>query len=37
LSNPCGRAERAKGVVSLFKGTLILGTALFVMGQIDYK
>jgi cation diffusion facilitator family transporter len=32
-----GRSERAKGMVSLFKGTLILGMALFVMGQIGYK
>jgi Co/Zn/Cd efflux system component len=31
------RSERAKGMVSLFKGTLILGAALFVMGQIGYK
>ena len=32
-----GRSTRAKGLVSMFKGTLILGAALFVMGQIGYK
>lgn len=32
-----GRSERAKGMVSMFKGTLILGAALFVIGQIGYK
>jgi len=32
-----GRSERAKGLVSMFKGALILGAALFVMGQIGYK
>ena len=32
-----GRSDRAKGMVSLFKGTLILGAALFVIGQIIYK
>ena len=32
-----GRSERAKGLVSMFKGTLILAAALFVMGQIGYK
>ena len=31
------RGERAKGMVSLFKGALILGAALFVIGQIAYK
>lgn len=32
-----GRSDRAKGMVSIFKGTLILGAALFVVGQIVYK
>lgn len=32
-----GRGARAKGVVSIFKGTLILGAALFVIAQIGYK
>lgn len=32
-----GRSERAKGRVAMFKGALILGAALFVMGQIGYK
>lgn len=32
-----GRSERAKGLVSMFKGMLILGAALFVIGQIGYK
>jgi Co/Zn/Cd efflux system component len=32
-----GRSERAKGMVSLFKGALILAAALFVVGQIGYK
>ena len=32
-----GRSERAKGLVSMFKGMLILGAALFVVGQIGYK
>lgn len=32
-----GRSERTKGMVSLFKGALILGAALFVIGQIAYK
>lgn len=32
-----GRSERAKGMVSMFKGTLILAAALFVIGQIGYK
>lgn len=31
------RTDRAKGMVSLFKGALILGAALFVVGQIAYK
>ena len=32
-----GRSERAKGWVAMFKGCLILGAALFVIGQIVYK
>lgn len=32
-----GRGARAKGMVSIFKGILILGAALFVIGQIGYK
>jgi Co/Zn/Cd efflux system component len=32
-----GRGDRAKGMVSMFKGALILGAALFVIGQIIYK
>lgn len=32
-----GRSERAKGMVAMFKGMLILGAALFVIGQIGYK
>lgn len=32
-----GRSERAKGLVSMFKGTLILAAALFVIGQVGYK
>ena len=32
-----GRGERTKGWVALFKGLLILGAALFVIGQIGYK
>jgi Co/Zn/Cd efflux system component len=32
-----GRGERAKGMVSLFKGVLILGAALFVVAQIGYR
>lgn len=32
-----GRSDRTKGLVALFKGTLILGAALFVIGQIGYK
>jgi len=32
-----GRSARAKGIVSIFKGTLILGAALFVIAQIGYK
>lgn len=32
-----GRSERAKGLVAMFKGTLILGAALLVIGQIGYK
>jgi Co/Zn/Cd efflux system component len=32
-----GRSDRAKGMVSMFKGVLILGAALFVVGQIAYK
>src|SRR5438094_5113694 len=32
-----GRSERTKGMVSMFKGTLILAAALFVMGQITYR
>lgn len=32
-----GRTDRAKGMVSLFKGALILGAAIFVIGQICYK
>jgi len=32
-----GRGARAKGVVSLFKGVLILGAALFVLAQIGYR
>ena len=32
-----GRSERTKGLVSMFKGALILGAALFVIGQIAYK
>ncbi len=32
-----GRSEQAKGRVSMFKGMLILGAALFVMGQIGHK
>jgi Co/Zn/Cd efflux system component len=32
-----GRGERAKGAVSLVKGLLILGAALFVLGQIAYR
>jgi Co/Zn/Cd efflux system component len=31
------RGDRAKGLVSVFKGVLILGAALFVIGQIGYK
>lgn len=31
------RDERAKGWVALFKGSLILGAALFVLGQVAYK
>lgn len=31
------RDERTKGRVALFKGALILGAALFVIGQIAYK
>jgi len=32
-----GRGERAKGAVSLVKGVLILGAALFVVAQIGYR
>lgn len=32
-----GRGGRAKGGVSMLKGTLILGAALFVVAQIGYK
>lgn len=32
-----GRGGRAKGGVSMLKGTLILGAALFVFAQIGYK
>lgn len=32
-----GRDERAKGMVSLVKGALILAAALFVAGQIGYR
>jgi Co/Zn/Cd efflux system component len=32
-----GRGDRAKGMVSLFKGALILGAGLFVVAQIAYK
>lgn len=32
-----GRGARAKGIVSIFKGALILGAALFVIAQIGYK
>jgi cation efflux family protein len=32
-----GRGARTKGMVSLFKGILILGAALFVIAQIGYK
>ena len=32
-----GRSDRAKGMVSLFKAMLILGAALFVIGQIGYR
>lgn len=32
-----GRGARAKGMVSLFKGALILGAALFVLAQIGYR
>ena len=32
-----GRGTRAKGTVSLFKGVLILGAALFVLAQIGYR
>lgn len=32
-----GRGERAKGAVSLVKGLLILGAALFVVAQIGYR
>lgn len=32
-----GRGTRAKGMVSLFKGALILGAALFVLAQIGYR
>jgi len=32
-----GRSDRVKGTVSMFKGLLILGAALFVVGQIAYK
>ena len=32
-----GRSERTKGLVSMFKGALILAAALFVIGQIAYK
>jgi len=32
-----GRSDRVKGMVSMFKGLLILGAALFVVGQIAYK
>ena len=32
-----GRSDRAKGMVSIFKGGLILSAALFVIGQIGYK
>jgi Co/Zn/Cd efflux system component len=31
------RSDRVKGMVSVFKGMLILGAALFVVGQIAYK
>lgn len=31
------RSERAKGWVAMFKGSLILGAALFVIGQVVYK
>ena len=31
------RGERAKARVSFFKGTLILGAALFVIGQVAYR
>lgn len=31
------RGERAKAMVSIFKGILILGAALFVIGQVGYK
>lgn len=32
-----GRGVRAKGMVSMFKGALILGAALFVVAQIAYR
>jgi Co/Zn/Cd efflux system component len=32
-----GRSQRAKGRVSLFKASLILGAALFVLAQVAYK
>jgi Co/Zn/Cd efflux system component len=32
-----GRGARAKGIVSIFKGALILAAALFVVAQIGYK
>jgi Co/Zn/Cd efflux system component len=32
-----GRGERAKGMVALVKGLLILGAALFVLAQIGYR
>ena len=32
-----GRGERTKGMVSLFKGLLILAAAIFVIGQIGYR
>jgi Co/Zn/Cd efflux system component len=32
-----GRGTRAKGMVSLLKGALILGAALFVLAQVGYR